>query len=393
MAIINYIIHLNRRIIVPGNDSIDGQKIETTFVPLARKGVDLIIEATLLCALAGLWTALRLWSRHLIGVRISLEDWIHLAALVFFYGQAASAFVAVFAGGAGHHVSELQEWHISRFSKAIFMTEVLYSLSIGLVKISITIMLMRIFITRKVKIAGICILVYSAIWMLHPLFTGLLVCKPIRMNWDPNTPGGSCGNQYIGFGIVAGLDILNELCLLVLPIPSVLKLHLNLRYKVALAGIFCTGILTLVVAIVRIPLLLQTNFSDLTYDTGSQMIALAEPAVAIVTSCSPVLRPLFDRAFVRFFTRERISGIQRLGKAAELSGGNSAGAKPHKYARFDDSDELLELRSMEPYCTTQGTHCSASRRLSDEGPGSEMPDYRGNSNIVVVRETVISRDI
>lgn len=88
--------------------------------------------------------------------------------------------------------------------------------------------------------------------MIHPLLTGLLVCRPIEMNWNPDVPGGSCGNQYVGFGVVAAVDIINELCLMILPIPSLYKLHMSRRYKIALGCVFCTGIMW-VIGILYVP--------------------------------------------------------------------------------------------------------------------------------------------
>lgn len=119
--------------------------------------------------------------------------------------------------------------------------QVLYALSVGFVKISITVMLMRIFVTRKVKIAGNLLIVLSSIWILLTILVGLLLCRPIEKNWNP-AANGSCGDQYAGFAVVAAIDIFNELCLLVLPIPSLYKLQVRRRYKVALVAVFCTGV-------------------------------------------------------------------------------------------------------------------------------------------------------
>ncbi|KAI0543190.1 hypothetical protein GGR58DRAFT_451061 [Xylaria digitata] len=378
---------LSPRLITGGNNTTDGAKIETDLVPLSPGGINLIIEAVFLGVLAGIWTAMRFYCRRIKRVPLAIEDYIHFAALVFYYGQIVTSFVSVLAGGAGHHLWELQSWHIVRFSKAIFAVQVLYALAVGLVKISITVMLMRIFVTRPVRIAGTLILILSVVWIILTILVGLLLCRPIEKNWNPDAKG-TCGNQYAGFGAVAGLDILNELALVILPIPSVWALQLSRRYKVALAGVFGAGVVTLVVASLRIPILLETNFADLTHDTRSQMVALAEPAVAIIISCSPLLKPLFDKVFSgilgtaygdssaqsREFSHKAINGH-------ELS---RVAAGTHGYSKFGDSDELLELGNVDVGMANQGLETSVTR-----GASNRNGETRG---ITIMRETVITRD-
>ncbi|KAI1097856.1 hypothetical protein F4804DRAFT_326346 [Jackrogersella minutella] len=231
------------RLSTAGSNTDGTTKFESDIVPLSSRGLHLIIEGIFLALFTGVWTGMRLWCRRMKKVPISIEDWLHLTALFFFYGQVVTCFISVSMGGAGHHVNELQPWHIVRFYKAIFAIQVLYALGVGFVKISITVMLMRIFVTRRVRIAGSFIIFISALWIVLTILVGLLLCKPIQQNWNMNA-GGTCGNQYAGFGVVAAVDIFNEICLLILPIPSVLNLHIHNRYKVALAGVFGTGIMS-----------------------------------------------------------------------------------------------------------------------------------------------------
>lgn len=205
----------------------------------------------------------RLWCRRIQKLSISIEDWLHLTALIFFYGQIATCFISVVLGGAGHHVYELEYYHIVQFSQvcfpiclevifllietiqAILATQILYALAIGFVKISITVMLMRLFIHRNVQIAGKFVIIISISWMIMTCLVPLLLCKPVQKNWDPAT-AGTCGNSYVAFGIVAGIDIFNELCLIILPMPSLFKLYMHRRYKFALACVFGTGIMYVV---------------------------------------------------------------------------------------------------------------------------------------------------
>ncbi|KAH9885950.1 hypothetical protein F4778DRAFT_759801 [Xylariomycetidae sp. FL2044] len=334
-----------KRLIVSTPEDDAGPVITTDNVPLAPGGTSIVVLVVVLVIITSLWTVLRVWSRRLMRVKLSAEDWFHIASLIIFYGLAAASILTATIGGAGHHVAALQPFHIVRFSKIIFAIEFLYAFSVGFAKISITLMLMRIFINRHVKIAGICIIVLSVAWMLHPILTGLLQCKPIEANWNPATPGAECGNQYIGFGVVAGVDLINELALLILPIPSLLRIHLNRRYKIALIAVFGTGLITLIITILRVHILVTTNFHDLTYDTRNQLIVLAEPAAALVVSCSPVLRPVFDKLFTQVTGKTRHDQSSTGNSKGFQSGGSRSYMKKKSrgYTSFGGSEERLEL--------------------------------------------------
>ncbi|RYC56223.1 hypothetical protein CHU98_g9983 [Xylaria longipes] len=390
---------VERRLIVSGPEATAGLRFTTDVIPLATKGTQLIIEAVFLVLITSLWTVLsdlrrttnltsevRIWSRRLMRVPLAAEDWFHIVSLIFFYGLAVATVLSAVIGGAGHHVNTLQPWHI-----VIFSIEFLYAFSVGFAKISITLMIMRIFIVQHVRVAGICIIALSAAWMVHPLFTGLLLCTPVEANWNPATPGAHCGNQYIGFGIVAGLDLINELALLILPIPSLLGIHLNTRYKVALIAVFGTGIITLIVTVIRVPILITTNFHDLTFDTRNQQVVLAEPAAALVVSCSPILRPVFDKAFTRITGRTR----QDTATADSTNGFRSARSRSHMkksrgYTSFGDSREFLELGDVaSPYGDRQ-TEITSTTHPFEEGLG-KSPDDSNAAGILVMKETIIVR--
>lgn len=72
---------------------------------------------------------------------------------------------------------------------------------------------------------------------------GILICSPVSMNWDPNTPGGKCGNEVLVFAAVGITDLFTDFVILVLPLPMVCRLHLKWQDKAALFFIFGTGTL------------------------------------------------------------------------------------------------------------------------------------------------------
>ncbi|KAI0536193.1 hypothetical protein GGR58DRAFT_403915 [Xylaria digitata] len=126
--------------------------------------------------------------------------------------------------------------------QSIFALQILYPLAVGFVKISITAIFMRIFPSRKFRLACIVVISLSTAWMLRTILVDLLVCNPPEKNWNSDAPR-YCGNQTATFVAVGVMDATNEICLFVLPLPMLFKLHLSRRYRVTLACAFSTGVM------------------------------------------------------------------------------------------------------------------------------------------------------
>lgn len=85
-------------------------------------------------------------------------------------------------------------------------------------------------------------------------FGGALVlffqCSPVKKSWRPRT-AGKCLPNDITFYVLAAISIICDLIIFFLPIPILLKLHINIRRKVALVAIFMLGLFTTVCSIMR----------------------------------------------------------------------------------------------------------------------------------------------
>ncbi len=102
---------------------------------------------------------------------------------------------------------------------------------------------MRIFATRKFKIAAYVNIAYTIAWAISTWIVNLTVCTPIAFYYDHTIPNGVCRNQAISGSINGGLSLLGDLSILVLPLPMIWNLKINIRKKLALCGIFTLGIL------------------------------------------------------------------------------------------------------------------------------------------------------
>lgn len=104
-------------------------------------------------------------------------------------------------------------------------------------KISVLVLLYKIFITRAFRITVITFIAIVLAWWVSNTLGAALLCQPVSSHWDPNTPG-HCGNLYV-FEIIICLPwIVTDFAILIAPLPMVRNLHTSTRQKVILMGLF-----------------------------------------------------------------------------------------------------------------------------------------------------------
>lgn len=175
---------------------------------------------------------------------------------------------------------------------------------------------------------------------------GFLICRPVAKNWDP-TVAGVCGNRIDGYMAVSVVNVIVDCLMLVLPLPTILRLQIKPGYRWALLGIFGIGIITVVFSVIRLISLQIVDFDDFSYTVPKLMIwTAAENGVIIVVASSALLRPVFDQLVDRLAllsgsrTRPGNSDNQhRYGTGGSRSlEGESSARKETVYAGGDDAN-------------------------------------------------------
>lgn len=152
--------------------------------------------------------------------------------------MANPSFVAVAViGGAGHHLKELSTAQYTLFAKLTFSSQFFYALVIGLVKVSITWNMKRIFSIPGFKIAAYGVIACSIAWVLQTILVPIFLCAPISYQWDL-TIQGTCGNSMLAYTLVSVVDIITDALVLLLPIKPLARLHIRKPYKIALIAVF-----------------------------------------------------------------------------------------------------------------------------------------------------------
>lgn len=149
--------------------------------------------------------------------------------------------------------------------------------------------------------ATCCVLGFVIVVNTVLLGVQIFQCIPFEANWERwnaayNRPYRCINvNQLLVAG--ASLNIAQEIIIMCLPVPTLLRLNLSLRLKVNAVAMFSLGILIVIASCTRlayiIPLADSVNFSW-DYTDGIIWTGI-EAAVTVIVPCLPSLRALLNR--------------------------------------------------------------------------------------------------
>lgn len=98
-------------------------------------------------------------------------------------------------GGLGHHYTALSDSERIQYNKISFSAQILYVFTLGCAKLSILLMLHRVFslASNAFRIVAHVVTALSICWMLMAILVAIFLCRPLQKLWDTTLPG-ECGN-------------------------------------------------------------------------------------------------------------------------------------------------------------------------------------------------------
>jgi hypothetical protein len=175
----------------------------------------------------------------------------------------------------------------------------MYIVLLLLTKVSILLFYLRVFPSRGFRKAGYSMLAFVVLSGVIILFCQLFQCHPIRFNWDKSARDGKCLNVNALTYAHAGLNIAQDILILLLPIPWILRLKLQTHQKIGLVIMFQVGAFACVTAMVRLHFLAEfggTNSLDPLWENSSATSwTAAEANSAVVCACLPAIRALYKK--------------------------------------------------------------------------------------------------
>ncbi|KAF6237601.1 hypothetical protein HO173_004491 [Letharia columbiana] len=260
-----------------------------------NKKAEIIAPTVIFLAIAYTAVFLRYKSRRIARITLEADDWCIGLALI-----TTTCFIIVYylgmKYGMGRHeilITDPKAWVIT-----IVSTQVLYSISICTIKLSILFLYDRIFGIPKpmfrhiLRAMGGFVIAYSVAGTLGTI----LQCVPLSDLWKPPSNGPPVCIDFGTLVITTGvLNIVTDITILSLPIPLVWGLQVSKPRRWQLVTVFSLGGLVCVISIIRL-FFLRVGMWDASYDDvrGTTLSAI-ECCVGILSACLPTYRPLWRK--------------------------------------------------------------------------------------------------
>lgn len=68
-----------------------------------------------------------------------------------------------------------------------------------------------------------------------------MICRPFAYNWNPDIPGGKCGDLWAWYQYSGIMNLAFDVVLLGIPFPAILGLRLDIGAKIGLVLTFLSG--------------------------------------------------------------------------------------------------------------------------------------------------------
>ncbi|KAG4428195.1 hypothetical protein IFR05_016323 [Cadophora sp. M221] len=267
-------------------------------------------------------------------------------------------------GGLGQRLNTLTPTQFITHFKMTYLSILFYNMSLCLSKFAILLFCQRLFAPSSWRKAYLVTLTCIGIYTAWAVATSIVPCVPVRRYWDKTVQGRCLPNEVLWF-LNAGLNIVSDFVVVLLPIPTVFALRLPRKQKIGVSLVFGLGLFVCIISIVRLHALSKiATATDFTYDAFD--IALwtcIEVNGAIVGACLPMLKPLVNKLWPRLLS----SGRSRPGAEYVFSANKS---KRHTIRLEDIATEGRNFESAEEILRNDGVELNVREGGKGVGRGS-----------------------
>ncbi|KAI5921183.1 hypothetical protein F4810DRAFT_379274 [Camillea tinctor] len=272
---------------------------------------------------------LRFYARYISRAKLGIDDWITIPVMVICVALSAVQIVATTAGGLGTHL-ELVDGELrypTRFyvyEKTRYAYEVISAFSLGITKVSVLLFFRRLFPVRCFCIINNILIGVTLAWGIAYTVATAVRCSPVSTFTDRFEAEYNyfCVEEYAIFLLsYTGCDLALDIIILLLPVPMVWRLQMPWRQKLAVAGIFLLGSVTVASSATRIIVYHWAIFFakaeprgwilDITWNSTALLFwNLAENAVGLLGCSLPSYAPLFKNILQSRKNKGDLSPVQ-----------------------------------------------------------------------------------
>jgi hypothetical protein len=123
----------------------------------------------------------------------------------------------------------------------VYICELLYVITIGLVKVSILLFYLRVFPLKSLHLASRAMITYCVGSTVAFVLVTAFQCHPIEYTWNKDIKGGYCVNYNAVAWANAAINIQQDLLIILLPVNALRSLQLCLKKKIGMYAMFGVG--------------------------------------------------------------------------------------------------------------------------------------------------------
>ncbi|XMA14377.1 hypothetical protein WAI453_007168 [Rhynchosporium graminicola] len=213
--------------------------------------------------------------------------------------------------GLGLHAWDVESPNkLIAIAKLFFVMRIYYIIVQVLLKVSILLFYIRVFPVRWLESTTWIMIAFIILHGIAFNFAIIFQCTPVKKLWNPRVRGHCLELDAIMFpGAI--FSIVEDLAILILPIPCLSKLNVGRGKKISLISMFSVGVIACAISIIRVkPVLDYRDTLDQSWDT-IQLLAWseAELAVATICVCLPSLKPILNYHIPHYFSSSSSAGV------------------------------------------------------------------------------------
>ncbi|KAI1450093.1 hypothetical protein F5Y02DRAFT_172466 [Annulohypoxylon stygium] len=261
----------------------------------------MLVISTVLTGVSLILIMIRIYVRFFALRKAGFDDYMVIAALIFTIGYVATVFIAK-NNKIGYPMEQLTFGEMTSQLKIALSIEVVYYFVITCVKSSIVFMYDRFAISLTFKRVCLGTNIFMAVLLVVYLIVVLNQCRPLAKTWDiTRLKPGSCIDVTAYFYFSATINIVLDAWILIIPIPTVRKLHVSKRSRRGLYAIFGVGAFATICSCARLySIHTYTETTDpFRHGVLVNLWSMVEINIAIWCACCPALKPVFSpRRFI-----------------------------------------------------------------------------------------------
>ncbi|KAI4849988.1 hypothetical protein E4T44_03011 [Aureobasidium sp. EXF-8845] len=202
--------------------------------------------------------------------------------------------------GAGKHIYDLSVADLyPNLLRGWVICAIMYSVTMFFSKMSILLLYRRLFPIVNFAKQWWAVVAFTVAYSVGAIFASWFQCRPMASAWTLDIPSDYCISTEKFYTANAALNVVSDVMILLLPIPIVWGLNTDTRKKIIVTGLFSMGFISCLVSILRmrsIIVLYQSGYDDLTWGLVEVVLwSQAELTAAMICTCTPCLRPLFEK--------------------------------------------------------------------------------------------------